>query len=539
MQIGLVGKPSSGKSTFFKAATLVDVPISPVPFTTIHPNVGVGYVSFDCVCKEFGVRCNPRRGFCKNGKRFVPIKLIDVGGLIPGSHEGRGIGNKFMDSLRQADGLIQIADFSGLTDEEGKPTKGFEPEREIKFLEEENSAYRIVGDEITEITDEIEKEIEERAGVLITGESGSGKSVLLIDDASSHSYEIKELMNAIGEIGIKNIKILMAERKDRWAISGITEYELEDNDIIVKELKLTEKDVENFFRKEYGLEGKELEGITQFFIRAFMGKKGEFIFLLLLKKEMEDAHEILKRKFDDVFEKVDEKERKLLKRIFVIQSYEGRYPKNAILKLGNKEDIVDKLNSLEKKGHISRAKFIETYHPALCNEFIKMGKKEFPAELLIQHLEEYLENIEKKREYFGDLFGIGTNIAMEKDMHLNPGAVKFLKEAIKAKGKVSFLFYMKGWIENAYRHFAEVYYMEIDLPIRYECGVAYAALLCLENELYDAVVGECWKHRNEISSSARVVLEYLVERKEGEIKEVKNEKGMVFKDLMEKLKVQR
>lgn len=137
MQIGLVGKPSSGKSTFFKAATLVDVPISPVPFTTIHPNVGVGYVSFDCVCKEFGVRCNPRRGFCKNGKRFVPIKLIDVGGLIPGSHEGRGIGNKFMDSLRQADGLIQIADFSGLTDEEGKPTKGFEPEREIKFLEEE------------------------------------------------------------------------------------------------------------------------------------------------------------------------------------------------------------------------------------------------------------------------------------------------------------------------------------------------------------------------------------------------------------------
>ena len=49
MQIGLVGKPSSGKSTFFKAATLVDVPTSPVPFTTIQPNVGFAYVSFDCI----------------------------------------------------------------------------------------------------------------------------------------------------------------------------------------------------------------------------------------------------------------------------------------------------------------------------------------------------------------------------------------------------------------------------------------------------------------------------------------------------------
>ena len=113
------------------------------------------------------------------------------------------------------------------------------------------------------------------------------------------------------------------------------------------------------------------------------------------------------------------------------------------------------------------------------------------------------------------------------------------EEAIKAMGNVAFLFYTEGRIENAYKHFEEVYYMEIDLPIRYECGVAYAALLCLGNKLYDTVVGECWKHKDEISSSARVVLEYLVERKEGEIKEVKNEKGMVFKDLMEKLKVQR
>ncbi len=137
MIIGLVGKPSSGKSSFFKAATMIDVKISSVPFTTIQPNVGIAYVTIDCVESEFNVKCNPKHGYCKNGKRFVPVKLVDVGGLIPGSHEGKGIGNKFLDDLRQASALIQVVDASGLTDAEGNPTENYNPEDEIKFLREE------------------------------------------------------------------------------------------------------------------------------------------------------------------------------------------------------------------------------------------------------------------------------------------------------------------------------------------------------------------------------------------------------------------
>ncbi len=137
MLIGLVGKPNSGKSSFFKAATLIDVKISSVPFTTIEPNVGIAYVITDCVCKEFGVECNPKYGKCSKGKRFIPVKLMDVAGLVPGAHKGKGLGNKFLDDLRQADALIHVVDFSGYTDAEGKPTSNYNPENDIKFLEEE------------------------------------------------------------------------------------------------------------------------------------------------------------------------------------------------------------------------------------------------------------------------------------------------------------------------------------------------------------------------------------------------------------------
>lgn len=137
MIIGLVGKPSSGKSSFFKAATMIDVKISPVPFTTTKPNLGIGYVVIDCVEKEFGKKCNPKSGFCKDGKRFVPVRLVDVAGLVPGAHEGRGLGNQFLDDLRQASALIHVVDASGLTDEEGNPTTGRNPSEDIKFLEDE------------------------------------------------------------------------------------------------------------------------------------------------------------------------------------------------------------------------------------------------------------------------------------------------------------------------------------------------------------------------------------------------------------------
>ena len=137
MLLGLVGKPSCGKSTFFKASTLAEVAIASHPFTTIKPNRGVAYVKVDCADKEFGVQCNPSHGFCIKGTRFVPVELMDVAGLVPGASEGKGLGNKFLDDLRQADVFIHIVDVSGTTNSEGKPTEDYDPSEDVIFLEKE------------------------------------------------------------------------------------------------------------------------------------------------------------------------------------------------------------------------------------------------------------------------------------------------------------------------------------------------------------------------------------------------------------------
>ncbi len=129
----------SGKSTFFAAATLKDVPIADYPFTTIQPNVGVAHLKTKCVCKEMGVTDSPRNSICIDGTRLVPVKIVDVAGLVEGASKGKGLGNQFLDDLRQADALIQVVDASGSTDLEGRkvPPGSHDPLGDVTMVEHE------------------------------------------------------------------------------------------------------------------------------------------------------------------------------------------------------------------------------------------------------------------------------------------------------------------------------------------------------------------------------------------------------------------
>ncbi|MBC8437959.1 MAG: redox-regulated ATPase YchF [Euryarchaeota archaeon] len=163
MRIGLVGKPNVGKSTTFSALTETAVEIANYPFTTIDPNVGVSYLAArnNCACKELrekieqsgreapsfpereGSICEPRSGACVAHQRLVPVTLVDVAGLVPGAHQGRGRGNQFLSDLASCDALIQVVDASGSTDIEGNPIGegGCTPQEEYEFLVEELAAW--------------------------------------------------------------------------------------------------------------------------------------------------------------------------------------------------------------------------------------------------------------------------------------------------------------------------------------------------------------------------------------------------------------
>ena len=158
--IGLVGKPSSGKSTFFNAARgLLDgltlrracpdakqqdgaaehttavaadadkmAKMAAHPFTTLAPNFAHGYAAVQCPCGG-DPRCAAPYGHAlvdEDGRgrvralRLVPVVLKDVAGLVPGAYRGRGRGNRFLDDLNDADVLIHIVDVSGETDNEGR-----------------------------------------------------------------------------------------------------------------------------------------------------------------------------------------------------------------------------------------------------------------------------------------------------------------------------------------------------------------------------------------------------------------------------------
>ena len=218
MEIGLLGKANVGKSTFFAAATETPVPTGNFPFTTIEPNVGVAYVKTDCACRHFEIKHeNP---LCVNGTRFTPIKLIDIAGLVPDAHKGKGLGNQFLDDARQAKVLIHVVDISGSTDIQGQPVPVGEhdPLKDIEFVVEEFDQWfkQILEREWQKIS----KEIEQKTVKLVEGIANrfSGLGI--------KEYEVQAILQSTG---------LLTKKHSEWDEKDLL--------IFVKELRKNTKPI--------------------------------------------------------------------------------------------------------------------------------------------------------------------------------------------------------------------------------------------------------------------------------------------------------
>ena len=219
IEIGIAGKPNAGKSTFFKAATLADAEIANYPFTTIEPNVGIAHVRVKCVCEELGVKC----GECVDGWRFIPVKLIDVAGLVPGAHEGRGLGNEFLDNLRQSEAIIHVIDASGSTDEEGNEigVGEYDPCEDVEFLQKELDMwiYGILKRNWDRMIRRITMEKKDPVRFIAEQLAGLGFKEWQVREAMRAvgndvpSYSDDDLLNFARELRIRRMKTVVAANK--------------------------------------------------------------------------------------------------------------------------------------------------------------------------------------------------------------------------------------------------------------------------------------------------------------------------------------
>ena len=196
-----------GKSTFFSAATQTTAQIGNYPFTTIEPNLGIAYVKAECACKHFSI--NHIHQLCLKGIRYIPVKLIDVAGLVPGAHEGKGLGNKFLDDARQAEVLIHIVDVSGSTDIQGQPVPAgtHNPLEDVKFVEEEFDQWmkQILQREWQKLT----RELESKSGKIIQAIT-QRFSGLGIDE-----YDVESVLHGLN---------LQAKKPLDWTETDISEF---------------------------------------------------------------------------------------------------------------------------------------------------------------------------------------------------------------------------------------------------------------------------------------------------------------------------
>ena len=208
LKIGIVGLPNVGKSTLFQALTKKEVDRSNYPFATIAPNIGVVEVPDE---RLYGLAELSR------SRKIVPaiVEFVDIAGLVKGAAEGAGLGNKFLQHIREVDAILEVVrDFEdpSVTHVEGTP----DPKRDIEILETElilkdlETAEKALG-KFEKETKTGDKKTKERFGILqkLISSLGEGKKARLDSRQARQAGESEESREVAKELGLLTAKPIL------------------------------------------------------------------------------------------------------------------------------------------------------------------------------------------------------------------------------------------------------------------------------------------------------------------------------------------
>jgi obg-like ATPase 1 len=101
LKMGIVGLPNVGKSSLFNLMTKCEVKAENFPFCTIDPNVARVQLPderFNWLCEHY----------LPKSKVPSALEVVDIAGLVPGAHEGAGLGNAFLSHIGHVDGIYHV-----------------------------------------------------------------------------------------------------------------------------------------------------------------------------------------------------------------------------------------------------------------------------------------------------------------------------------------------------------------------------------------------------------------------------------------------